>query len=517
MEHYKEITILYTDLKGWYHYSDSDTVIVFVHGLFSNSVKCWKNDEKQVFWPDLIKDDLRFGEPSIFMAEFHTSISSGDYKVTDCSSEVFRAMCLKDEKFGHSVIEKTNIIFVGHSTGGIIARHILESHQDDFKDKNIGIALYASPSFGSSLASYLSVITGFMNNGLIKELRWGSDVLDDLDGRFRDLLDSNKLKIRGYEAYENKPPFFGMPKVVNKQSAGRYFSAPKNVPDTDHSSIVKPCSKTDTSHELLVLFFQNNASWFISEQKESENPRISLSQLYDNKVEDVLFEFYTPSNEKYYLEREIDKEIIQTITNNHLWLCGPTGVGKTVALQRAIWKSNSKFRYISLGSCVNESVDYMFNEILLELNPEFEVKEQSLSFYIKSIVDIIKRHCEHDSLILHIEEIPIQNQTMFDEFSKVIYSVLVKTRDISNLKLILSSIFEPADLAGTEFEKITERFKVIKSSSWSDVNISCLVAIIEDNLNVTHEGFFAKECFEGSPRKTKIFYRNSLAQNEMRA
>jgi hypothetical protein len=35
------------------------------------------------FCPDLIKDDKRFGEPIIFISEFYTSFTSGDYGVVN--------------------------------------------------------------------------------------------------------------------------------------------------------------------------------------------------------------------------------------------------------------------------------------------------------------------------------------------------------------------------------------------------------------------------------------------------
>lgn len=60
------------------------------------------------------------------------------------------------------------IIFIGHSTGGIVARYILESRVDLFKDKKIGLALYASPSLGSKMANAIRWISKLTNHKLAK-------------------------------------------------------------------------------------------------------------------------------------------------------------------------------------------------------------------------------------------------------------------------------------------------------------------------------------------------------------
>ncbi len=46
--------------QGWYVHNDSDLVIVFVHGLFSDFELCWLNEIHQTYWPKLIEKDERF-------------------------------------------------------------------------------------------------------------------------------------------------------------------------------------------------------------------------------------------------------------------------------------------------------------------------------------------------------------------------------------------------------------------------------------------------------------------------
>ena len=71
------------DNNFWYVYNNSDTVVVFVHGIFSNSRTCWLHTRGglTVFWPDLIRADHRFEAPSIYLAGYYTAIDAGDFWV----------------------------------------------------------------------------------------------------------------------------------------------------------------------------------------------------------------------------------------------------------------------------------------------------------------------------------------------------------------------------------------------------------------------------------------------------
>ncbi|MGE0085849.1 MAG: SAV_2336 N-terminal domain-related protein [Desulfococcaceae bacterium] len=252
----------------WYEYNDSDTVIFFVQGLLSDSRSCWlyedkTNPENNRYWPDLILKDERIGKVSIFLAGFYTKFDSGDYKIENCAYEIFKNLiCVVPDKAKEPPISKKNIVFICHSTGGIVIRYMLEREQAVFKDKNIGLILIASPSYGSKLENRLDWLATIYNQQLGKQLKWGNAELQDIDGRFRDLLNDKKIPcLFGTEAYENHFIFHrkflpDKTKVVTKESAGRYFGAPVLLRNTDHFSTVKPHSFNHPAHELVVDFWE---------------------------------------------------------------------------------------------------------------------------------------------------------------------------------------------------------------------------------------------------------------------
>jgi hypothetical protein len=142
----------------WYDSNNSDTAVVLVHGIFSDSRGCWlyldpSNPLHDQYWPELIKTDTRLDHPAIFLGGYATSIDSGAYDARQAAGE------LRDALKREGVLNKSKIIFIAHSTGGIVARFLLVHNQDLFHGKMIGLALYASPSIGSPLANTLSFLS----------------------------------------------------------------------------------------------------------------------------------------------------------------------------------------------------------------------------------------------------------------------------------------------------------------------------------------------------------------------
>lgn len=107
--------------RGWYMANDSSTVFVFVHGIFSNSRDCWTSTSG-VYWPQLLRADPRFGGPSIYLGTYYTDFSSGLYRVSDAAAELLSYMRVKDPRGRMPLLDKQNIVFVAHSTGGLVVR-----------------------------------------------------------------------------------------------------------------------------------------------------------------------------------------------------------------------------------------------------------------------------------------------------------------------------------------------------------------------------------------------------------
>jgi hypothetical protein len=280
----------------WWINNKSATVIVFVHGIFSDSRSCWLRDDLEAlqYWPDLISKDSRLGNPSIFLGGFYTDWDSGKYSIADCAKELYAGLTVPDADQNHPPIEKRQILFICHSTGGIVVRYMLAEHVSRFADKRIGLMLYASPSFGSKLATTLGGLAHFYGNQLGKNLAWGDDLLSNIDDRFKTLINDKQLpKLNGIEACENHFVMHHkfLPDrtlVVEELSAGRYFAL-RRLGATNHFTTVKPSDEHHPAHKLLVEF------WLGMFGPSLEQPTYSLLESSRVAMKERDLPYYTPS------------------------------------------------------------------------------------------------------------------------------------------------------------------------------------------------------------------------------
>lgn len=249
--------------NSWRQYRDSGTVIIFVHGVLSDALACWYNKKSKTYWPDLVAGDPTFAGANVFLGGYYTAFDSTDYGLADCAQELFSALFAADEH--PAVLDHPRLVFVCHSLGGVVVRYMIERWQQYFRDKQIGLLLMASPSLGSGYANVFGNTIALFQHEAGHQLSWKSDILNDLDVRFSDLLARHLVpSLVGMEACEHRflvyyrwlaPLGIALPRIVSPESAGRYFRPARPMPKTNHSSIVKPDSEQHVSHRLLREFY----------------------------------------------------------------------------------------------------------------------------------------------------------------------------------------------------------------------------------------------------------------------
>jgi hypothetical protein len=252
------------DNNLWFYDGKKDQVIVFVHGILSDSHGCWYRGPTDmasgVYWPGLVRKDPRFSEFSIYLGGYSTDRQSGQYEVSDCAQELYDALRRPDEKTGSVVLNHKTIVFVCHSMGGIVVPYMLTVRPWAFRDPRIAVALIATPSHGSRWADRLALLVEYFGHEQGVQLRWGNWNLKDLDGRFRTFIQERGIPhLFGAEACENQFVLQGkwqprIDPVVPKDSVGGYFGRVRMLPKTDHFTCVKPDDTSHPAHEFLVDF-----------------------------------------------------------------------------------------------------------------------------------------------------------------------------------------------------------------------------------------------------------------------
>ena len=247
----------------WFCKAPSDVVFVFVHGIRSNSYSAWIRDEKDpksAFWPAILAKDEMLGQHSIFLAGYRAELDSQSYGIRQIATDL--RIALQDK----GVLERKNIIFVAHSLGGVVVRHMLYHQREYFIDKNIGLVLYASPSLGSDVSK--GWMGRLLGSSLMKQLAVNSPELYELDQNFRDLVlrswtkQPGGLSMRGMERVEDLATFGAS--IVKPESASQYFGPMQSVGGTDHQTIVKPPNADHPTHMALRAFFREFSKSFLT-------------------------------------------------------------------------------------------------------------------------------------------------------------------------------------------------------------------------------------------------------------
>lgn len=519
--------------NSWHVNNESDTVFVFIHGFFSNSQKCWTS-ECGIRWPDLISLDVRLGNPDIYLAGFYTAVDSSTYRISDCSKDVYESLCLVGKAGEAAPITRQNIVFICHSLGGIVARYLIERNREKFQDKAVGLILLASPSYGSDYASGLLGIIDFYRNDLARELTTANASLQDLDDRFKALVENRLIPgLVGAEGVEHRFPLHfkylpGFAPLVSKESASRYFGASRTLSNTNHSTCVKPTSLDHVSHIFLVSTYLQK---FVNLMKV---PLLAItSKGHTSVVKDKphlpspLFEVYDPVHEPYYVVRQTDMQVFTGLEVFSLWVFGASGVGKTAAIRRHIIPSSPSAIHVYVGGAIDISAGHLglLKEIYYTVLSvvEGEIKELSSSNQIlNEISALLVRHVSRHAVALFIDEVPLlaNPNVELTKFMLAINGLILLINQIcggERLSIVITSIFDPRSyLVGNG--RAREQIRFLLFDRWTEVEINELIDRIESS---SSDLTVAKYCradlvsaANGSPRFVKTFYKSLLMTKE---
>lgn len=515
----------------WHQYCEhSDTGIVFVHGYFSSSESCWRNKKSNVFWPDLIKEDSRIPEMSVFLGGYYTGVDSGSYAIRECSEELFNTLRRRSPCGKMAPIDLKKIIFVCHSLGGIVVRYMLESYREHFAPHKIGLVLMASPSIGSDYADRLSKLASFYKNRTGKQLRKNSEILSDLDGRFKSFIEARVANtFFGAEAIEHVGLIYmrwlpGFEPIVMKSSASRYFANQRIIPGTNHSTIVKPTSITHDSHSFLVDFLNNN---FFPQVGCPDYRRHSASSSKSTEPmkSGPLFDIYEAESEPYYLVRQIDHEATLNFSLSSFWVFGPSGSGKTSMIKRLLSLDDGESIEMCFSQCLtgnfrNAFIAEMVETIHLSKGGYENIPERTFGNLVRMISESVN---EKKSFYIYIDEVPSVSSEESAEAQLVllIEDLLTSVKQIAsanNFRFIVSSLGRPDFSSCRNLSKLNGYLRVMECKAWTHLELQGLIKLIVENLGELEVSDLPDNLIEqahGSPRFLKTFFKARISQAHM--
>ena len=236
--------------------------VVFIHGLGGDAFTTWQADnDPEKFWPAWLSEDIKnIGVWTVGYGASPTSWIEDEMPMQE------RAINL----LSHFLVKKIGdnpFILITHSMGGLIAKYLLTSAEQEnsskyrkIADNCTDIVFLAVPHHGSEMANifeYARLIV--RRNEIVRQLQKDEAGLLQLSFAFKNYVQRKNIRcISYYETKQmriQKQGFFGMGKfvpfgkmVVSKSSAIGDFPQERPTPlEADHVSICK----TNTRDDLL--------------------------------------------------------------------------------------------------------------------------------------------------------------------------------------------------------------------------------------------------------------------------
>jgi pimeloyl-ACP methyl ester carboxylesterase len=248
----------------------NNTAVVFVHG-FTGDENTWVNDDG-VSLLTLLDSLPKLSDLSLFEFTYHTKIVNISNSPTNkVVTSLINSVLPKRFKRKNAVIKKNtpiseiaqqlityvkyelsdyaNIIFIGHSMGGLIAKNAIidiSESEADFEHDIIGYCSLSTPHKGSIPSILMAPFN--INAKEMKPLDKDNILLNDKWISFAPTLDKTlyiRAKSDEVVAESSSVPFFDIKNF------------PIEVVEADHTSICKPSSKTYITCKVLEKFLSD--------------------------------------------------------------------------------------------------------------------------------------------------------------------------------------------------------------------------------------------------------------------
>ncbi len=228
----------------------------------------------------------------------------------------------------------------------------------------------------------------------------------------------------------------------------------------------------------------------------------------------VLFNNYSKECENYYLEREIDKEFINSLKLNNLWVFGNSGFGKTALVNRNLTKNDIEYCFCDLSPINITSSEQVIEEIIFKVEEKFELERNpTVTNNIKQLTQLLC--CTKKSkIIIVIDELSVKDNKILKEIATDLTNLVVhygNSFQNEGLKFVVSTISNPKDII-ENISKASEHFQYIDCNDWS-ISIEKLFEILTTSLSIDLEEqkqHIIESC-ENSPRILKSIFRKIIA------
>ena len=217
----------------------ADVAVVFIHGIFGDTLGTWTNASGASFFKLLNQDPSAGGKLDMFAFGYTSKlIGHGSFTIQEAANSLHERL-----KF-HGVLDYPAIVFVAHSMGGLVVFRELLTHRE-ILDRVPLIALYGTPQEGSQIAV---IATRLSANPALADMlpADANSYLQGVNDEWKAASHDRPIPVVcGYE----KLPTGGIT-IVPWTSATRFCTGPADPIEANHIGLVKP---DRPNHESIVL------------------------------------------------------------------------------------------------------------------------------------------------------------------------------------------------------------------------------------------------------------------------
>lgn len=229
------------------------------------------------------------------------------------------------------------------------------------------------------------------------------------------------------------------------------------------------------------------------------NNNFTFQEKSQEELNKVFFSLYENEFEEYYFERDVDKLFLSYLkANKNIWINGISGVGKTNLVFRNLITKVSNSHWVDLSTLNSENITDYFDEINQEIIELFDIESPYTKRNIFVQISTNLEKCPHPNYILFVDEIPLVNEKMFEEFVNGFITISEhynKKTKCPNIKFVISTKKKPKTCIETTEnylntkQKANKNFFFIDISKWDNEELIILLNIIikEFNYSINEE------------------------------
>jgi Alpha/beta hydrolase family len=485
-------------------YTSDKLLVLFVHGLGGDGTTTWGK------FPELLRVDPDLNKKiDIALFQYPTQLIRWPFqkksvRIQDLAAGIRTEVDVRYKSYGQ-------IVLVCHSMGGLVAqKYIVNEIKDGRAAKVRGIIFFGVPHTGADLARWGSLIS--WRHWHLKQLRRSSDLLQSIREDWQHFECPSRLEVRSVRGGQDTI-------VTDNDNSNSLF-----IPDKGHIDLVKPISSTDMAYlvlrEVLLKIIESPSPISIDPVGTNPLPQIPTRKNGTANARPlVLFDIYRPDCEPFYLQRREDTLIGGYLSMQNVWLYGPSGYGKTVALTRALSRTGGSFRLVPLGHYLGVGPKGLCCGIYEALLPDQASKSAPTTMNWADLISAMAMALEelwnNGTRWILVEEMPLQGEPPLREFFSRLCSLLMlyaQRNPTKSISFAFSSVNDPRT-GLFAVHRMAELLKVVRFGEWRRRETESLVTMIANETGLT---FLDKQLTRlvdesnGSPRFIKVFFGNYL-------